>query len=432
LPRAHAQSLPKIFPNPKNMFATPGETFNVSIMCSTVHSLYTYQVYFNFSKEILEVTNVTKGKFLSRGGAYDTFWYVRIQNDKGRIMAWESLLLPDPAVDGSGEFFKVTFRVKKAGYCEMPISNTQLVNDFADEIRHDAEGGTFTTTKLSITPNVIRDPEYVPGASFDVNVTLDGAVENLYGFNMTITYDNKILNATSTTLVPLLATPNTNVTEIDFNRGTVWLNVTSITPAASTNNTGAIATITFEILTVGNTDIKITKTQLINKQAESIFHIIGKASFSGVLRNIGITEVTLSPLVVTTGENVLASITVQNDGSLNETFYVRVYARQNSINAIVGSSSEFTVGILSNITIPMNLSTNGLEGNYTIFVFVSYVPDETNLEDNEYVYPTTITVNPKKEGLSVPLEIIYVVIAVVLIIVAVAVYYKLKGRSKTS
>jgi len=184
IPRSKANAFPIITPCPRVSCVDIGETFSVSFMCLDVQNLYTYQVYLNFSKEILEAINVTKGKFLSRGGAYDTFWYVRIQNDKGRIMAWESLLLPDPAVDGSGVFFSVTFRVKKAGYCEMPIYNTQLVNNAADEIGHDVVGGIVTTEseRSSVVHPVVWDDE-----TYNVTTESDACVM-LFDFNHTGKY----------------------------------------------------------------------------------------------------------------------------------------------------------------------------------------------------------------------------------------------------
>lgn len=398
-----------------------------------MHHLYLYQVYFKFSKEILEVTDITQGTFLSSSGSFETFWVPKWDNSAGEVKVWESLLGMTTA-SGAGELFKVTFRVKKAGGSKLHLFNNQLFNEFMGTITHDIEDGLFTTAKLSIAPDDVRGSEYTPGVSFDVNVTLDGAVENLYGFNVTITYDAQVLNATSATLIPSLAAPNMNFTEIDFTEGTVWLNVTSTPPAASTNETGPLATITFEILSVGNTDINITKSKLVDTEGEPIIHIVGKASFSGVLRNIGIIgeEVTLSPLEVVAGENITISVKIQNYGGINETFDFTVYATQNNVGAIVAGPTQFSVIGLSNITIPMNLSTNGLEGNYTIRIRTSYVPDETDIGDNEYVYQTLITINPKTAGLVIPWETTaYIAIAIVLVIVAIAVYYKLRRGSKT-
>lgn len=407
-----------------------GQNFNVSVIISNVQHLYTYQVPINFSSEMLEVTDVIQGDFLSRG-TYHPFWQPKWNNTEGIVTAWETMLKPEPETAGSGELFKVAFHVKKAGGSILDLFNTQLVSLYQANIHHEIEDGIVTTAKLDFTPNVFKGVEYTSGKVFDMNITFQGAVENFYGFNITITYDKEVLNATSVTLIPLLAMPNINLTQINFTEGTILLNATCTSPAPSTNETGPLATITFEVLTVGTTEIEIVNPKLINVNGEEITHIIGKASMSGVYRNIGIIEASFSPLSVTAGENVTLSLKVSNNGGLNETFFVRVYAI-NAINALIGLSSEFDMAPFSNKTITMDLNTKGLEDNYTLLIFISYVPDETNLEDNQHTPSSFLVVAPKAEEYEIPFEIIvYVVIAIAIILVAITVFYRIKHRNKT-
>ena len=428
--RSIAQIYPQISIIPQTSFVLPEQDFNVSITVSNVNNLYTYQVYINFSSEILEVKDIIQGDFLKRG-TYHPFWQPKWNNTKGLIQVWESMLSPDPASSGSGELFKVTFKTKKAGSSLLHLFETGLIDPFKAPIYHETNDGFVTTTKIELIPKEMKGQGYEPGDTISVNVTLSGAIENLYGFNLTIKYDSKIINATSVELRQLLAMPNKNFTYIDNINGMINLNVTCGSGAPSTNTTGPIATITFDIVGFGETFIEIVNSKLIDINGEEILHVLEKAFLYNILRNIAIipNETFISPESVIAGENITLNLKVLNSGVMNETFTVFVYAI-NEFTAIIGGPNEYTIAEESNKTLEITLSTNGLEGNYTVIITLSYVPGESNLTDNEYQYPSLISVYPKEEAFTFPFEwILYIIIIVIIAVIVVAVVYKKRKKA---
>lgn len=425
IPKTAAQYYPVLSFSPATYFVAPGEEFNASVTISNVRWLYTYQIYVNFSPEILEVVRVIQGNFLRRS-QYTTFWQPKWNNTKGEVQVWESLLSPDPESSGSGELFKITFRVKKSGGSILHFTTTQLIDPFKALIRHETKDGVATTIKLDIIPKLMKGYEYEPDKLFDVNVTLNGVIENFYGYNVTIKYDNEIINATSIVLVPLLAMPNVNFTSINSTEGTISISVMCEAGAPSTNTTGLIATITFEVLTVGKTSIDFLSSQLFDVNGDEIIHVFEGAFLSNIIRNVGILSegTSLSPLSVVAGENLTLLLNVVNSGVVNETVSVVVYA-VNGITAIIGGPVEFVIPKESNQVIQMNLSTNGLEGNYTISAILPFVPDEMDLTDNEYEFPTPVIVNPKVTASAIFLDPIFygAIIFIVIVIILIAVFY---------
>jgi len=419
LPRkVNAQIYPTIYVTPDAVYSEVGKTFNVSVIISNVRNLFAFQVYFSFSNHVLEVTSIEEGQFLNRG-YYDTAWTPKIYNDKGYCAVWNSLFRGSPAASGSGELFKIIFKVKKPGGSVIHLYNTKLADPFQAKIEHNTKDGLFTTVKLGLKPEKIMGAEYTVGTSFQLNLTLKGAIENFYGFDVRINYNNTILNATSVTLNTLLEQPNINFTEIVNEQGEIHLNVTCLSPASPTNNTGLLATITFEILKTAETEIGIAKSNIINVNGESIIHLAESSFFSGsLIRDLGIIYASLASFKVTEGENVTLNVIIGNLGKLNETFNIRVYAMDN-ISAIMGINFDIPINAGTEKNITMQLSTIGLNGNYTVVVQISYVPNEIDLTNNQYILPYQLQVIAKTEGMQLSWGVITVVVIIVIALVAI-------------
>lgn len=423
--RSMAQVYSEISVIPQTSFVLPEQDFNVSITVSNVNNLYTYQVYINFSSEILEVKDIFQGDFLSRG-TFTTFWQPKWNNTEGLIQVWESMLRPDPPSFGSGELFKVAFKAKKGGSSLLHLFETKLIDNFKAPIRHETKDGIVTTAKIELIPKEMKGQGYGPGDTLSINVTLSGVIENLYGLNLTIKYDSKIINATSVELSQLLAMPNKNFTNIDNAKGMVNLNVTCESGAPPTHTTGLIATITFDIVGFGESFIEIVDSKLIDINGKEIIHLLEKAFLYNILRNVAIipNETFISPESLTAGKNITLNLKVLNNGVMDETFTVLVYAIS-EFTAIIGGPNEYTIAKESNKTLEITLSTNGLEGDYTLIITLSYVPGEFNLTDNEYQYPFLISVYPKEEAFTFPFEwIAYIIVMLIIAIIVIAVYKK--------
>jgi hypothetical protein len=147
--------------------ATSGDYFNVSVMVVNVTGLWLFQTYVNYSPDILEIPRnasvpeetspyaywVYEGNFLKRG-AYTTFWVPQLNNTRGELRVWNSMLAPGPEASGSGELFTVTFRVKSSGMCCLDVCNVALATRNQTAIPHNTTDGVFTTFSNATTKSV--------------------------------------------------------------------------------------------------------------------------------------------------------------------------------------------------------------------------------------------------------------------------------------
>jgi hypothetical protein len=94
--------------------------------------------------------------------------------------------------------------------------------------------------------------------------------------------------------------------------------------------------------------------------------------------NIAVTNLSISPLIVLPGDVVNINVTVQNQGSVFETFNVTTYANEE----IIGKTSVY-LSNFSSVIIPFTWNTTGFaKGNYTIIANASIVEGETDTSDN--------------------------------------------------
>lgn len=440
---AQATSYPDLYVNPSAAYAQPGDNITVSVMIANAINLWLFQVYINYSSDILEIprnTTVTdetspnayyiyEGNFLTRGSFF-TWWVPVVNNTLGEVWVWDTMVAPAPEVSGNGELFRIVFHVKKAGGSMLHLFNTALTTKYNVPIPHDVEDGAIATVKMGFSPNLFQGTEYQPGASFNVDLILSGIIQDLYAFDINVTYSKDILSMNSVTLQPLLGTPNDNSTEINNSEGWTRLTLNCTPPADSTNTTGLIATMNFTVLpAVGETDIVIQNLTMLDSASNQIICVREKAIFTGgVIRNLKIVGATMSPLSVEAGENITLSTTILDDGLLNETSTIVVHA-SNDMSVLIGGPEEFTIAKDETKTLNLTIGTTGLSGNYTISIFVFLVPNELNISDSQYTYPSLLLVTPKPEPApSIFGTTFFIVIALVIIVIAIILVYYLRKK----
>jgi parallel beta-helix repeat protein len=98
--------------------------------------------------------------------------------------------------------------------------------------------------------------------------------------------------------------------------------------------------------------------------------------------DMAVTNVAISKTVIGQGYSATINVTVQNQGSLTQVFDVTVYANTSIIQTL---SIYLTSG--SSTTRTITWSTTGwTKGAYTLKVFVTIVPGETDTADNTFTY----------------------------------------------
>ena len=139
----------KLFVDPPISTASLGESFIVNITVADVKNLYTYQFRLSWEPEVLNVTRVTEGPFLSSEGNYTTYFSRKIFNDpdplgfSGYIYV-ACTLMGEPrtaAASGSGILTTVEFFVKGQGNTSLYLYDTMLLDGYQDEMPHTTDDG---------------------------------------------------------------------------------------------------------------------------------------------------------------------------------------------------------------------------------------------------------------------------------------------------
>jgi subtilisin family serine protease len=107
------------------------------------------------------------------------------------------------------------------------------------------------------------------------------------------------------------------------------------------------------------------------------------SSTASILRDVAVTDVTVSDTAVYVGETVNITVVVQNYGGVAESFNVTVFHNTTAIET--KNVSDLAVGASQVLTFSWN--TSGMQpcNNYTIRAEASVVPNESNTANNIYI-----------------------------------------------
>lgn len=421
----NAQTYPEVSIEPQQtIYAVPLTRFSIDIRVTNVYQLYSYQFNITWSPTVLEVENksmLVEGDFLKRGGAYTTITEVKLNQTIGYAFVGTTLLKPAIPATGTGNLYTITFLVKTKGDSLLILKNTRLLDNFGAVIAHTVANSSFTTGKVSLVPaeTIKRDPSL--GETFNLNATVEG-VQDLMGLQCTIEYNNTVFNVTSADFGPLLE-PNSNFTIIDRDQGRITLNLTQPSGSEPVNQSGTLATFSFTILDVGATWFRINSSILLDVNNQTIIHVTQDAYFSNKYRNISVVSIETSATEATEGDKVKITVTVKNNGTLSESFTVKVYVNQSLI-------AEFPVTDLDpgqEEAGETEFDTTGLQGDYTLVIRaqVPALPDESETADNTMEVTKNLTVHPR--GMAIPMELL-IGVAVVVIVVIVAIVFFMKRK----
>ena len=102
-----------------------------------------------------------------------------------------------------------------------------------------------------------------------------------------------------------------------------------------------------------------------------------------VVHDVAITSVTCSPTTATIGDIVSIDVTASNPGDFSETFDVTAY--YGNIPIDTKTVTDLSAGGDTNLNFSWNTSLVA-EGVYTVKANASVVPDETEFDNNEYIF----------------------------------------------
>jgi len=314
-----------------------GSSFSVNINIADVQDLYSWEVILSWDKEILEVTNVVEGPFLSQGGQYTTYFVKKIYNDKGFVRIDCTIMGGDATTnaDGSGTLATITFTVKTPGTTTLHFNQTLLLTYYIEQIEHTSTDGLFYTyypaAKFYYYP---ANPS--PGEIVTFNASSSNPNE---GYITSYTWNFGDGNTTSTSS-PL-------ITHIYSQEGTYNVTLTVLDSEGLTDTT-------WETITVS---VQVT-------------------------HDIAVISIVVSSHSVYYGSKVSVNVTVENQGGSMEMFNLTVYA-----NATIIYVEEFNLSAGENATLSLLWDTSECEmnKNYTIAAYADIVNGEVDVEDNSLV-----------------------------------------------
>jgi hypothetical protein len=285
------QSTPetKLYPKPQKITANSGETFQIEIFVENVRYLYAWQVFINWTAQILEVVDVQEGPFLSRDGVYKTAFVNYTYNDVGSLLMYDSLRAEPPAnsATGSGTLAIIKFRVKALGGSPIDLWNTIMINGYTDKhIPHEVIDGYFQNpvSKLHFEPPSMLVPAVKINQTVQINLTITNAV-NLHAAELNVTWDTTVINAINIEEGPFLsenrANPTSFKSQINNDKGYLYINTTILVETA-VNGNGTIATITFNITGAGITPLHFSYAKLTDPKGFEIYYTLQDGSFSNL------------------------------------------------------------------------------------------------------------------------------------------------------
>lgn len=130
--------------DPPTSKAMVNQSFMININISDIADLYGWEFKLGWNSTVLEAISVVEGPFLRQGG--DTFFWSKINNTEGYLLADCTLLGNMPGVTGNGTLSTIELHVKAKGESILHLYDTKLINSLEQPINHTAIDGYYYTT----------------------------------------------------------------------------------------------------------------------------------------------------------------------------------------------------------------------------------------------------------------------------------------------
>lgn len=247
------------------------------------------------------------------------------------------------------------------------------------------------TATVYVNPSEVTD--VAPGDTFSINIDIAN-VAGLAGWEIKLYYERDVLNTITATegqflksVVPPHNTtmfiptinPNWNATH-----GRVYLGCTLWGQGPGASGSGTLASITFEVVGVGQTPLSLPQDQtiLVDPNVQDIPHTTVGGSVIVGGNDIAVTHLHLSK-TITNDTTVQIDVTVQNNGDLTVSeFNVILKYDENEIET--RTVTDLTPESSLNLIFTWD-TTPVPKGNYTIEARVPQVVGEVLVENNELV-----------------------------------------------
>jgi PKD repeat protein len=299
--------------------------------------------------------------------------------------------------------------------------------------------GTLDTSgfcNVTIPTNLLGGPYIVKfdgSIKWDKQETTNDTHVFLY---ITYTHSNHIVEITGTTWGPPIIAPvaifSSSTTtpsvgdKVTFNASASYdpdgtLESWNWNFGDGTTDKGKIVDHTYIIAGNYTVTLKVTDNNGLNDIATTSIAVLAKP-----VHDVAITNITVSPTEVKTGETISINVVATNQGDFNETFEVTVYCNATEIKT--ESISNLPSG--ESKTLNINWETVDIVSNiYTIRAVASDVSGETETENN-ISFGLTVVIT-EKETVAIPIHYLVLILAITItLVVPIIVYFK-KVRKTT-
>jgi len=189
---------------------------------------------------------------------------------------------------------------------------------------------TPTTMVLSFTPKRVTDVSLLPCNSFNINLTATNAMD-LHRWRVELFYLSGILNITNVSEGIFLRNYGSTVFNVQINRnyntthGQIILEqYLLITEGAY--GSGCLATMTFHVISMGETPILIVNEIALNSDGQNIPHIVEGGYFSNILKaKIEVNPVEIRDPSLIPGQEFSINITIDDVEDLKNCTFKLVY-----------------------------------------------------------------------------------------------------------
>jgi len=248
----------------------------------------------------------------------------------------------------------------------------------------------YRPARLYVNPPEIADPTLLPPSIVKINITVEG-VREMYGYEFQLEYNTEMLTCIGA-VINVIQNQTSFLPKIimDDPAGRIYVNVTYEPPASPITVTAPenLVTLYFQICDMGYSQLHLNNTKIVDVYGNSISHQTEDGVIITLIRDVAITEVTLSTYWAYQNWTVEVSVIVKNMGNLTESFDVSVYYNDTLI--AIYPVSDLPPGDTSLITVDWN-TTGVTEGTYVIMAEASPVPYEYNNTNNVmYAEPIVI------------------------------------------
>jgi hypothetical protein len=253
-----------------------------------------------------------------------------------------------------------------------------------------------TNSRIFVDPPSIVNSTMVPGSStFCINITI-ASVTGMKACEFNLTYDSYVIDFISIGFLRVGGQyPQPGIYADDI-AGFIWVNLTYSNPVTVLGESPMVK-ITFLLMNLGQTPLNLTDTKITDPLGNLIAHDVSNGFFAALIHDIAVTNIIASPTWAYPGWPVNVTVSVKNNGNVNETFSLTAFYENNTIGVIT------VADLLSNEQrdILFAWDTTGVpEGNYTISAYATPVPYETHLSDNLLI-DDTVWIMTKKHDVAI-------------------------------